>query len=145
MNSFKRIVIAVDNSAFTEPLTQNGFELVKRLKAEAAVVSVIDTRGLLGGEGLSTNEAIVIERNATADNLNIIIKNVFSDYPITRYILEGEPCEKILSFATDWSADMLILGTHGRKGLSRLLLGSIAEKVLKHSHLPVMIIPLNHG
>jgi nucleotide-binding universal stress UspA family protein len=145
MNCFKRVVIAVDNSAFAEHLAQTGLELIKRLKAEAAVISVIDTRALLGTEGLSVNEAVALEKNSVTENLNIVIKNVFSDFPLSHYVLEGEPSEKILSFSTEWSADMIIVGTHGRRGLSRLLMGSVAEKILRHSHVPVTVIPVNHG
>lgn len=145
MNTFKRIVIAVDNSALAEPLAQVGLELVKRLKAEVAVISVIDTRTLMGTEGLSVNEAIALERSSATENLNIIIKNVFGDYPVSRYIEEGKPHEKILQFATEWLADLIIVGTHGKKGLSRLLLGSVAESVVRHSHIPVTVIPVNHG
>lgn len=89
MNSFKRIVIAVDKSAFTEALAQTGRELVKRLKAEAAIISVIDTRTLLGTEGHSVNEVIAVESNSATENLTLVIKSVFGDYPISRYVLEA--------------------------------------------------------
>jgi nucleotide-binding universal stress UspA family protein len=144
MNSFRRIVIAVDNSAFAESLARNGLEFVKRLKAEAAIISVTDTRSLLGTEGLSVSEAITLQKNSATENLNIVIKKVFGDYPVIRYILEGDPCQEILAFVNEWSADMIIIGTHGRKGISRILLGSVAEMVLRHSHVPVIIIPVNH-
>lgn len=145
MNNFKRVVIAVDNSASSATLAQIAFKLAKQLKAEVAVASVIDTRTLMGAEGLSTGEAIVLESNSVAENLNILIKNVFGNYPVSRYIVEGTPGEKILQLAKDWSADMIIVGTHGRKGLSRFFLGSVAEEILRNSHVPVTIIPINHG
>lgn len=96
---------------------------------------------MLGTEGLSGSEAVTLERSAAAENLEVIIKNVFPDYPVSHYVEEGEPAEKILSFASAWSADMIIVGTHGRKGLARLLLGSVAENVSRHSSIPVIIIP----
>lgn len=144
MNTFKRVVIALDDSAFAEPLAKTALKLVQQLQAEAAILSVIDTRALLGTEGLSGSEAVTLERSAAAENLEVIIKNVFPDYPVSHYVEEGEPAEKILSFASAWSADMIIVGTHGRKGLARLLLGSVAENVSRHSSIPVIIIPVNH-
>lgn len=144
MNNFKRGIIAVDNSAFAAPLAQTGFELLKRLNAEIAVLSVIDTRTLLGTDELSAGETITLERDAALQNLNVLIKNVFQDYPVMRYIKEGDPSAEILAFSKEWSADMLVMGTHGRKGLSRLLLGSVAEKVLRHSDIPLTIIPVSH-
>ncbi|MGN6398349.1 MAG: universal stress protein [Mucilaginibacter sp.] len=144
MNTFKRVVIALDDSAFAEPLAQTAFKLVQQLQAEAAVLSVADTRALLGTEGLSVSEAVTLERNAVTENLGMIIKNVFREYPISHYVEEGGPAEKVLSFAREWSADMIVVGTHGRKGLARLLLGSVAEKISRHSSIPVTIIPVNH-
>lgn len=144
MKTFKRVVIALDDSAFAEPLAQTALRLVQQLQAEVAVLSVVDTRALLGTEGLSVNEAVTLERSAATENLSIIIKNVFRDYPVSHYVEEGEPADKILTFAGDWSADMIVVGTHGRKGLARLLMGSVAEKITRHSSIPVTIIPVNH-
>ncbi|MDO3645022.1 universal stress protein [Mucilaginibacter sp. L3T2-6] len=144
MNTFKRVVIALDDSPFAEPLAQTALKLVQQLQAETAVLSVADTRALLGTEGLSISEAVTLERNAVTENLGMIIKNVFCDYPVSHYVEEGEPAEKVLAFAREWSADMIVVGTHGRRGLARLLLGSVAEKISRHSSIPVTIIPVNH-
>jgi nucleotide-binding universal stress UspA family protein len=54
---------------------------------------------------------------------------------------EGKPYETILKVASEWAADLIIIGTHGRTGLSHLLMGSVAENVVRHSEIPVMIIP----
>jgi len=74
MNNFKRVLLAVDNGAFAESLAKTGLELVKRLNAEVAIISVIDTRSLLGTEGLSIGEAIALEKNSATENLNVLIK-----------------------------------------------------------------------
>ncbi|MBK7100027.1 MAG: universal stress protein [Sphingobacteriales bacterium] len=44
--------------------------------------------------------------------------------------------------AKDWEADLIVMGTHGRTGLSYLILGSVSEYVIKHSAVPVMVVPL---
>ena len=145
MNKFKRVFIAVDGGPSSENLAQAGLELAEQLKAEVSVLLVVDTRTILGTEGLSVGEAIAIERGSAAGNLKILIKNVFHHHPVSHYIVEGTPYEKILQFAKEWSADLIVVGTHGRKGLSRLVLGSVAEKVARHANIPVTIIPVNHG
>jgi nucleotide-binding universal stress UspA family protein len=53
----------------------------------------------------------------------------------------GKTFEVILKVAEEWNADLIVLGTHGRTGLSHLLTGSVAEKVIRHSTLPLYIIP----
>jgi nucleotide-binding universal stress UspA family protein len=52
----------------------------------------------------------------------------------------GSPTERILALAEDVSADLIVLGTHGRTGLKRLVVGSVAENVLRHAHCPVLVV-----
>jgi nucleotide-binding universal stress UspA family protein len=54
---------------------------------------------------------------------------------------EGNPQEAILKTATIWEADLIVMGTHSRTGLSHFLLGSVAEHVVRHAAIPVMVIP----
>ncbi len=54
---------------------------------------------------------------------------------------EGSPAERILASANATSADMIVMGTHGREGFERLLLGSVAEHVLRHAGCPVLTVP----
>jgi nucleotide-binding universal stress UspA family protein len=55
-------------------------------------------------------------------------------------IVEGEPASAILDAARDLSADIIVLGSHGRTGLSRLLMGSVAEHVVRHATCPVLTV-----
>ncbi|UQA58965.1 universal stress protein [Polyangium aurulentum] len=52
----------------------------------------------------------------------------------------GLPWDKVIAVATEISADLIVMGTHGRSGIKRALLGSVAEKVVRHSPLPVLTI-----
>ncbi len=61
---------------------------------------------------------------------------------IILHVLEGEPAHTITDFATRESFDLIVLGTHGRTGVARLALGSVAEKVVRHSHCPVLTVPI---
>lgn len=53
--------------------------------------------------------------------------------------------EMVLAAATAFNADLLVMGTHGRKGFQRLLLGSVAERCLRQATLPVLLIPASSG
>jgi hypothetical protein len=53
----------------------------------------------------------------------------------------GNPAEEILRYATKHGIDLIVLGTHGRTGLSRLLLGNVAERVLRAARCPVLVVP----
>ena len=55
---------------------------------------------------------------------------------------EGHPTEDIIKTAETWGADLLVVGTHGRTGLVHMLMGSVAEYLVRHSKIPVMVVPL---
>jgi nucleotide-binding universal stress UspA family protein len=74
----------------------------------------------------------------------ILIEKVFGDFKVWLFTEEGNPYEAILRVAKEWEADLIVLGTHGRTGLSHLLIGSVAEKVIRHSTIPIFIVPIKH-
>ena len=59
---------------------------------------------------------------------------------VTGQVLVGDPVEEIIGFAKDNEIDLIVMGTHGRKGLDRVILGSVAENVTRSSHVPVMTV-----
>ncbi len=62
------------------------------------------------------------------------------EMPVSRIVKRGSPAEQILKALHSDSAELVIMGTHGRKGLRRLLIGSVAEEVIRHSKRPVMVV-----
>lgn len=64
---------------------------------------------------------------------------------LKRKILRGDPKKRIVEEAVDEDYDLVVLGTHGRKGLERLLLGSVAEWVVRHADVPVLVVPPERG
>ena len=61
---------------------------------------------------------------------------------VTTAIVQGDPKSIILDDAKTWGADLIVLGSHGRKGLERFLVGSVSEAVLRHAHCSVEIVRL---
>lgn len=59
---------------------------------------------------------------------------------VTRHMDEGEPAEEILRTAALFGADLIVMGTHGRRGLARLLVGSVAERVMREAACPVLTL-----
>ena len=75
------------------------------------------------------------------------IRQVTEKYHLVEHsttILNGDPQEQIIQFMTHSNADLLIAGTHGRTGIDHLISGSIAEYIIRHSTIPVLVIPYNH-
>jgi nucleotide-binding universal stress UspA family protein len=74
-----------------------------------------------------------VKREARAASPKLEIHNV-----------KGEPSEEIVRVAAEVDADVIVLATHGRTGLKRLLLGSVAEKVVRHAGCPVFVVRAKH-
>ena len=73
------------------------------------------------------------------------MSNLIADYRercsgCTGEVVTGEPVDKIIEFARAKNADLIIISTHGAKGLEKILLGSVVERVLKRAHCPVLVM-----
>ena len=141
IHQMKKILIAIDEGPTSEKVASNGFQLGQQLNAEIALISVVDTTGLMTDGGVTPGEMADIIKNDFKKSQQMLINKVFKDYKVWTFVEEGKPFETILKVAEEWEADLIVLGTHGRTGLSHLLMGSVAEKVIRHSTKPMLIIP----
>lgn len=142
MDNMKKILIAVDNDPTSEKIALNGFQLGLQLNAEIALLSVVDTTILITEGAITPKEFAEITKNDYKKNQQMLVDEVFKNYKVWTFVEEGKPYEVILNVAKEWDADIIVLGTHGRIGLSHLIMGSVAEKVIRHSEKPVFIIPI---
>lgn len=65
--------------------------------------------------------------------------------PVNHVFLEGDPASEIVSYGRDAGMDLIVMGTHGRTGLERLLMGSVAEKVMRDASCSVLVVKLPRG
>lgn len=137
----RRILIAVDDGPAAEKVASYGLQLGQQLNAEIALISVVDTTALMTEGTVTPGEFADILKNDYKKNQQMLLDKVFKDHKISTFVEKGNPFESILRIADEWKADTIVLGTHGRTGLSHLLLGSVAEKVVRHSKIPLFIIP----
>jgi universal stress protein A len=68
------------------------------------------------------------------------VKTSDAHIPVERSLIKGEPADAICRFAKSQSVDLIVLGTHGRKGISRVLMGSVAEAVVRRAECPVLVV-----
>jgi nucleotide-binding universal stress UspA family protein len=140
--SFSKIIIAVDSSEYAMSAAKKGLELAHQLNAKAALVFVIDSSKALGNEdaGISPEQALIIikkEAEQTLDQLALM----YNGNELMKFMPEGHPEEDIMKTADTWGADLIVTGTHGRSGLMGILVSSVAEHLIRHSHIPVMVVP----
>ncbi len=72
--------------------------------------------------------------------MNDFVDEYFEDYPVKTHILTGDAAEEIINFAQKEGFDLILMGTHGRKGLDKVIFGSVAERVVKGAPCPVLTI-----
>ena len=139
--SFRRVLIALDQSAIATHAMDVGVDLAKALGAHIGLVHVVDRKLASAPEGGLPPSVIFDElRQEGRRLLKTASLRIGGDSPPWEYLVEGSPSREIIKAATEWKADLIVLGTHGRSGISRALLGSTAEGVLRHSHIPVLIV-----
>lgn len=138
--NYKRILIAIDEEPSAEVVAEKGFQLGQQLNAEIAVISVANTTDLLTEGGVTPDEMAEIIRKDTRESQKNILKKVFKGIEVTQFLEEGKPQELILKVADKWNADILVMGAQPKSGLSQIILGSVSEKVIKNSEIPVFLV-----
>lgn len=140
--SYSKILIAVDSSEFSMRAAKKGLELAHQLKATPALLYVVDTSKAIGNieAGLLPEQALIILKKEVEQTLDELA-TMYSGDDILKFMPEGHPTKDILKTAEIWEADLIVMGTHGRTGLMHLLVGSVAEYIVRHSKIPVMVVP----
>ena len=150
-----KILIAIDDSLHAEHAAQYGFELARTFGAavglvnivEPAVVSQITTAdpmiGLPGQTiGVDEMEILDIQKTQSENIVGAAIKKYAGDMNVTHFTEYGSTTDGIIKCANEFEADLIVIGTHNRHGIDRLLMGSVAEHVVRHSHVPVLVVPM---
>jgi nucleotide-binding universal stress UspA family protein len=144
---FKRILITLDGSELAERALKPAFALAEKFGAEVLLLRVPLTQQYIsmpsGSGALLPEEYVERDRQETEDYLRAVKTQWLGSAPKIRVeSLSGEPATVILDVAETEAADLIVMSTHGRSGLSRLLYGSVAESVLRGARNPVLLVPL---
>lgn len=142
--AYQKILIAVDSSSYSMNAAKKGFELAHQLKAKVGLVFVIDkNKEVVNAElGIMPEQSQLILIKQAEENIEQLIRMYDGVDEVLRFTPEGFPKKEIINTARKWEADLIVIGTHGRTGLAHLLVGSVAEYVIKHINIPVMVVPL---
>ncbi|WP_330631879.1 universal stress protein [Halocatena halophila] len=133
--SHNAILVATDGSAGSQPAVEGAIDLARHYNATLHVLSVVETK-------FASRAPI---RRALETEANEAITSVVEQTPATldteTHCYTGVVHEAIAEAIENNDIGMLVLGTHGREGLDRLLLGSVAERMIRTAAIPVMIVP----
>jgi nucleotide-binding universal stress UspA family protein len=148
----KQILIAVDYDLGAQKIAETGYAMAKALGAHITLLHVVEDAAhyyateyspIMGFTGFSAMkfEQEVEEIKETAGGFLENIKEHLKDDSIDLLIKEGNTAKMIRETAKEIKADMIIMASHGRKGLEKILVGSVSEEVLHHTSIPLLIIP----
>jgi nucleotide-binding universal stress UspA family protein len=143
---FQHILLPTDGSAAAAAAAQFGLRFAAQVGARVTAVHVVEPLRLFTYEPIITDKALEAygrnrEEHARQCLDPIVQAAAASKVPCEVLTIEADdPYEGILNAARDHGCDLVMMASHGRKGVSRLLLGSQTQKVLTHSAIPVMVI-----
>ncbi len=142
---FEHLLIATDGSELSDRAVRQGLELSKALQAQAIVVTVTEPwDAIVVGEAALVFPPAEYETSAAANAAGILarVKAVAAEVGVaceTLHVKDRRPAEGIIETAQAKGCDLIVMASHGRRGLGRLFLGSQANEVVTHSTVPVLI------
>ncbi len=150
----KKVLIALDYNPTAKKVAEAGFSMAKSMNAEVILLHVITDPALYFTSGYSPImgfngyldigplqlDSIKRLKDASLQYLNKS-KQHLGDKTIKTVIKEGDFADSILETAKELKADIIVLGSHSRKWLENIVMGSVTEKVLHHTSVPLLIVP----
>lgn len=139
-STFAAVLLATDLSSTSSPAEDGAIRLAASLRARLVAVSVIDPGSLRlpGGRYRARVDQVRDEREAAAQQL--VARAREAGVQTAFLVWEGDPGEAIVDAAQAEHADLIVLGTHGRRGVNRSLFGSVSDHVVRHAPCPVVVV-----
>ena len=143
--AYQNILVPVDGSETSYAAVAQAAELAKAFGGKITVVQVLALDPYIAAEYISatqTNDLIERARTSVLKTLEEAAAK-FSDLgiPVEAKLLEGQVVHReIIREAETSKADLIVIGSHGRTGLKRIFLGSVAQSVLGEAHIPVLVV-----
>ena len=143
MPTLKTILCAVDFSEGSPQVAEYAATLAAAAKADILCVYIAPSLAEYVGFNVpqAALDTFIGDVVASAETtMNDFLANNFKDLPVKGLVLAGYPAEEILKAAETHHADMIVMGTHGRTGIDRIIFGSVAENVVKAAACPVLTV-----
>ncbi len=152
----KKILIGIDNSTFSEHAAKYGFDMARTFNAKVGLVHIVEPNFMppsvgmdpLSGpvqDAIGDAEIIQVQNDMSENLLEKTEKKFGKGMQVTHFNEFGDTADGIIECGKDFKADMIILGTHSRSTIDRLLMGSVAEHVVRHSEIPVLVVPMKES
>jgi nucleotide-binding universal stress UspA family protein len=138
---FRTILFPTDGSEQTEGALETALDVASQYGATVHALYVVNTAGIATADPDSRRQIVETFENRSDDAVEAVAEAAAeAGVDCTTAVARGAPADEILDYAEDEGIDLVVMGTHGRTGLGRFLLGSVAERVARHSTMPVMLV-----
>ena len=135
---YETILVPTDGSSQSDAALEHAVALASHHSATVHVLYVADSnRDSLTAQGGEVVDALELEGDRITSEA---IDRIEAGVEAVGAVKVGDPVETILDYAVSVGADLMIMGTHGRRGLDRYLLGSTTERVVRRSSVPVLTV-----
>jgi nucleotide-binding universal stress UspA family protein len=144
MKPFHRILVATDLTATSEPAFAEAIEMAKGGDTELLIAHAFQPPNVAQAQAAAGGvyeEWIRNLRDQTEERLEPLVERAAKEgVKAEKLVLSGTAYEAITEAAKEKEADLVIMGTHGRKGVSKFFLGSVASRVISTAHCPVLTV-----
>jgi nucleotide-binding universal stress UspA family protein len=139
---YRSILLPTDGSWGTDRAAANALSLAQTYGAAVHVLYVVDTTALpLDAHSQATFARMEEAGHAAVEDVLDRATEAGVD-PVVGTVRAGTPHREIVDYADEHDVDLVVMGTHGRSGLDRVLLGSVATRVVRLADVPVMVVPV---
>jgi nucleotide-binding universal stress UspA family protein len=143
--SFKNIVVATDGSKYSVAAASEAIGIAKRNGSKLTVISVVPAEFATPTDieiAMSQREMIVEKEMRVAEENAKTVKDVAQKdgVAVQAFVMSGKPADAVIEIAKEHGSDLIVLGSHGRTGLEKLLMGSVAERVIVLSPCSVLVV-----
>jgi nucleotide-binding universal stress UspA family protein len=135
--TIRRVLLATDLSDASALATDRALEIAEALRAGLLVVSVIDPGGRRAPGAVRVDQERSVREERVAE---LVARARRRRIPTEYMIWTGDPGDSIVEAAAAEGADLIAIGSHGRSGLGRAILGSVSDHVVRHARCPVMVV-----
>lgn len=142
MENIRKILVPTDGSNCSLRAAELAIRLAKIFRAEILAIYVIDTVILEEIAKIAEREVAEKELKEKGERyLNYIIRSAEKEgLKVETLLTKGEPYDKIVQYAKSSGVDLIVMGTYGRRGAERILIGSVAERVIEYAPCPVLVV-----
>lgn len=141
--TYKRVLIAVDESKYSDRAAQKGIDFARQLGASVAMVYIVSPVYAMGGidSGILPREV----EDTQVEGGKVLLSDYVNKYSpndyVDTFVRVETPARGILEIADEWKAELIVIGRHGLESFRHIVFGGVVDEVAKQTHIPVLLIP----